>query len=182
MQKSTIDAKDKYTNGHSVRVAEYSREIARKLNKPEEYLHQIYYAGLLHDIGKIGVPDDIINKPSKLTDEEYSCIKKHPTIGYEILKKLPRLENITVGAYGHHERIDGKGYPQGLKGDDIPELARIIGVADVYDAMTSNRSYRKGLPQDVVRSELEQSKGTQLDEHFVDIMLAIDLEKYPYGY
>lgn len=178
----TIDAKDKYTNGHSIRVAQYSALIARKLGKSTEEQRQIYYSGLLHDIGKIGIPDAIINKTSRLTDEEFGTIKTHPEIGYDILCKLSKLNNISVGAYSHHERIDGKGYPQGLKGEEIPELARIIGVADTYDAMTSNRSYRHKLPQEKVRSELENAKGTQLDAKFAQIMLDLDLEMYPDGY
>ncbi|MDO5156503.1 MAG: HD domain-containing protein [Eubacteriales bacterium] len=178
----TIDAKDKYTNGHSIRVAQYSVEIARRIGKSEDEMQQIYYSALLHDIGKIGVPDDIINKKGKLTDDEFGRVKTHPEIGYEILSKLSKLENISIGAYAHHERIDGNGYPLGLKGDEIPELARIICVADTYDAMTSNRSYRKTMPQDQVRSELERAKGTQLDARFAQIMLDWDIETYPNGY
>ena len=172
----TIDAKDRYTNGHSVRVAKYSRMIAEKLGKSREECKQIYYVGLLHDIGKIGIPDEIINKSSKLTDEEFAIIKTHPEVGYNLLSKLTKIENVSIGAHYHHERFDGRGYPEGLKGEEIPEIARIIAVADTYDAMTSNRSYRKAMPQEKVRSELEKGKGTQFDAKFAELMLAIDLE------
>lgn len=170
---STIDAKDKYTNGHSLRVAEYSRMIVERLNMSEQEQENIYYIGLLHDIGKIGVPDEIINKTSRLTDEEYAIIKTHPTIGGEILEKMSELPDIAIGAKYHHERYDGKGYPEGLKGEDIPLVARIIGVADAYDAMTSNRSYRDVLPQAVVRGEIEKGIGTQFDPIFAEMMLKL---------
>lgn len=167
----TIEAKDKYTNGHSERVAKYSREIARRSGFSQEEQRVIYFAGLLHDIGKIGIPDSIINKTSKLTDEEYGIIKKHPLIGAEILKDISELPEAVQGARWHHERIDGKGYPDGLSGDEIPELARMISVADAYDAMTSMRSYRGILPKEIVRKEMEKSLGTQLDEQFGRIMI-----------
>ena len=169
----TIDAKDKYTNGHSTRVAEYAREIAKRVGKSEKEQEDIYYMGLLHDIGKIGIPDEIINKTSKLTDEEYEIIKTHPVIGSDILKNISELPNIGIGARWHHERYDGRGYPDKLKGEEIPEAARIIGVADAYDAMTSKRSYRDVLPQEVARDEIEKGKGSQFDPYFADVMLAI---------
>lgn len=169
----TIDAKDKYTNGHSMRVAEYAREVAKRIGKNQKEQEEIYFMGLLHDIGKIGIPDEIINKASKLTDEEYDIIKTHPKIGADILKNVSEMPNIAIGAHWHHERYDGKGYPDGLAGTDIPECARIIGVADAYDAMTSKRSYRDVLSQDVVRSEIEKGKGTQFDPVFADIMLGM---------
>nr|MBP3597838.1 response regulator [Eubacterium sp.] len=169
----TIDAKDRYTNGHSLRVAEYSREIAKRMNKSESEQETIYYTGLLHDVGKIRVPGAVINKPGKLTDEEYEQIKVHPVTSYHILKGIYDDKQIALGAKFHHERYDGKGYPNGLKGDNIPEIARIIAVADTYDAMASNRSYRKALPQDIVRSELEKGKGTQFDPEMADIMIEI---------
>ena len=172
----TIDAKDKYTNGHSVRVAQYSKMIAEKLGKSPKECKQIYYVGLLHDIGKIGVPDDIINKTSRLTDEEFAIIKTHPDVGYNLLKKLTKIENVSIGAHYHHERFDGRGYPEGLKGEEIPEIARIIAVADTYDAMTSNRSYRNAMSQEKVRGELEKGRGTQFDAKFADVMLEIDME------
>lgn len=168
---STIDAKDRYTNGHSIRVAEYSKEIARRLGKSTKEQEDIYYIALLHDIGKIGIPDEIINKTSRLTDEEYAIIKIHPTIGADILENISELPEIAVGAHWHHERYDGKGYPDQLKGEEIPEVARIIGVADAYDAMTSNRSYRNILPKSQVRDEIEKGKGTQFDPVFAQKML-----------
>lgn len=169
----TIDAKDKYTQGHSFRVAKYSRMIAEKLGKDEQSQTEIYFMGLLHDIGKIGIRDDIINKPGKLTDEEFDIIKSHPTIGYDILTSMTEISNIQYGARWHHERYDGKGYPDGKAGEDIPEYARIIAVADSYDAMTSKRSYRNPLSQTIVRDELIQGKGTQFDPILADIMIQI---------
>lgn len=174
----TIDAKDRYTNGHSLRVAEYALEIAKRMNKTTEEQEKIYYAGLLHDVGKIRVPEEVINKPAKLTDEEYEQIKVHPVTGYHVLKDIYEDKMIALGAKFHHERYDGKGYPNGLKGENIPEIARIIGVADTYDAMASNRSYRKALPQEKIREEIEKCKGTQFDPNIADIMLQmIDEDK-----
>lgn len=169
----SIDAKDEYTNGHSNRVAKYSVMIAEHMGYDEDQLRQMEYSALLHDVGKIGVPNAIINKPGKLTDEEYDIIKKHPSIGDNILKDIMEIPQIRIGARWHHERVDGKGYPDRLKGNDIPEIARIIAMADAYDAMTSNRSYRKYLPQDVVRAEIEKNRGLQFDEQIADIMLEI---------
>lgn len=177
----TIDAKDMYTNGHSMRVAKYSGMIAQRMGLSEKEIEDISNMAMLHDIGKIGIPDSIINKASKLTDAEYDIIKKHPEIGYQILSEMPELKDIAIGARWHHERYDGKGYPDGLKGDDIPLKARIICVADSYDAMSSNRSYRKFLPQDVVRSELEKGCGTQFDPVIAGIMLDIMKEDKDYN-
>ena len=169
----TIDAKDKYTNGHSLRVAEYSKMLAAKMNMQPSEQDDIYYIGLLHDIGKIGIPDEIINKTSKLTDEEYAVIKTHPAIGSEILEKMSELPGIAIGARCHHERYDGKGYPDGLAGEQIPLVARIIGVADAYDAMSSKRSYRSVLPQAHIREEIQRCAGTQFDPEIAAIMLQI---------
>ena len=177
---SAIEAKDQYTTGHSVRVAQYSREMARRLGKSMQEMNDIYYIGLLHDIGKIGIPDQIINKPDRLTEEEYKRIKDHPKIGAKILEKISEIPNIAVGAHWHHERYDGSGYPDGLVGEEIPEVARIIGVADAYDTMTSKRSYRDILPQNAVREELEKGRGTQFDPAFADIMLAMIIEDTNY--
>ena len=168
-----IDAKDKYTNGHSSRVAEYSREIAARYGYSQKEQDEIYIIGLLHDVGKIGIPDAIINKKDRLTDEEYDIIKKHPVIGTQILATIKEMPNLSNGARWHHERYDGKGYPDGLAGEDIPEVARIIAVADAYDAMTSHRSYRDTLPQNEVRAEIERCKGEQFDPKFADIMISI---------
>lgn len=173
-----VDAKDRYTSGHSKRVAEYARRIAERMGKSKEEQEEIYRAGLLHDVGKIRIPEDIINKPGKLTDEEFNIIKIHPVTGYHILRGISEESSIAIAAKYHHERYDGKGYPNGLEGEKIPEVARILGVADSYDAMASNRSYRKALPQDVVRSEIEKGRGAQFDPQIADIMLRmIDEDK-----
>ena len=173
-----IDAMDRYTNGHSQRVANYSREIARRLGKSEEEQKDVYYAGLLHDVGKIRVPKEVINKPGKLNDEEFRQIKIHTITGFYILKEIYKEGAILHAAKFHHERFDGKGYPMGLSGENIPEVARIVGVADAYDAMASDRSYRKALPQQIVRHEIESGKGTQFDPKFADVMLKmIDEDK-----
>ena len=177
----SIDAKDRYTSGHSQRVAEYSCNIAKMMGKSEEEQKIIYYAGLLHDVGKIRVPEEVINKPGKLTDEEFDQIRAHPVSGYHILKDIYEDERIADGVKYHHERYDGKGYPNGLKGENIPEIARIIGVADAYDAMASNRSYRDALPQEVVRSEIEQGRGCQFDSKIADIMLNMISEDREYS-
>lgn len=166
-----IDAKDAYTNGHSQRVAEYSAKIAERYGKTKEECEEIYLIALLHDVGKIGVPNAIINKEGKLTDEEYEIIKTHPNRGKEILEKISISPNLAVGAHYHHERYDGKGYPEGLKGEEIPEIARIIAVADTYDAMASKRSYRNALPKEKIRSELINGMGTQFDSRFASIMV-----------
>ena len=169
----TVEAKDRYTNGHSERVAKYAGEIAKRMGKSDKEVRDIYIAGLLHDVGKIRIPNVIINKNGALTDEEGDYIKLHPNAGYHILKDVESIPHIAEGARFHHERYDGKGYPNGLSGDDIPEIARIIAVADAYDAMASNRSYRSALPQEVVRSEIVKNKGTQFDPKIADIMVRI---------
>ena len=166
-----IDAKDAYTKGHSSRVAEYSREIARRAHYSEAAQGEIYMMGLLHDVGKIGVPDAVINKPGRLTDEEFEHIKIHPVKGSKILQSIDELPKLAVGAKWHHERYDGTGYPDGLQARKIPEEARIIAVADAYDAMTSNRSYRRSMDQALVREQIERGKGTQFDPFFAEIML-----------
>lgn len=176
----TIDAKDKYTKGHSNRVAKYSRMLAASLGEDEKEQEKIYYVALLHDIGKIGVPNAIINKPGKLTDEEYAIIKTHPVIGSDILKTISSIPEISIGARYHHERFDGKGYPDGLKGEEIPWIARIIGVADAYDAMTSNRSYRQYLPQEVVKAEIIKCRGIQFDPKVADAMIKLIEEDTQY--
>ena len=174
----TIDAKDRYTSGHSQRVADYSLAIAKRMGKSSEEQKIIYYAGLLHDVGKIRVSEEIINKPGKLIEEEFNQIRVHPVSGYHILKDIHEDVRIAYGAKYHHERYNGKGYPNGLEGENIPEIARIIGVADAYDAMASNRSYRNALPQEVVRSEIEKGRGQQFDARIADIMLQmIDEDK-----
>lgn len=170
---STIDAKDRYTSGHSQRVADYALRIAEKMGLSEDDQRIVYYSGLLHDVGKIRVPGDVINKPGKLTEEEFDKIRIHPVSGFHILHDIHEDERIGYGAKYHHERYDGTGYPNCLMGEDIPRVARIIAVADAYDAMASDRSYRKLLPQDVVREEIVKGKGTQFDPDIADIMLQI---------
>ena len=170
---SAIDAKDRYTHGHSTRVASISRQIAERAGLPEKECRQIYFSALLHDVGKIGVPDVIINKEGRLTDEEFEYIRQHPILGYQILSSIRQSPELSVGAHYHHERYDGKGYPDGLKGEEIPETARIIAVADAYDAMTSSRSYRKELSDENTKEELRKGMGAQFDPKYAQIMLDI---------
>ena len=172
-----IDAKDEYTHGHSARVADYSGKIAKAYGLSSEECDTVYYAALLHDVGKIGVPDRIINKKGRLNDDEFAEIRQHPVIGNQILSTINEYPYLSVGAHYHHERYDGKGYPEGLKGEEIPQIARIIAVADAYDAMTSNRSYRSAIPQQIVREELVKGMRTQFDPAFARIMIhMIDLD------
>ena len=174
---SAIDAKDKYTHGHSSRVAIYSEKIAKLSGKNAEECQDIFFSALLHDVGKIGIPDKVLNKEGKLTDEEFAIIKTHPVIGQQILSSIWDSPSLSIGAHHHHERYDGRGYPDGLKGEDIPETARIISVADAYDAMTSKRSYRDPMPQHIVREEIVKGSGTQFDPEFATAMLhLIDLD------
>ena len=168
-----IDAKDTYTNGHSTRVAEYSGEIAKRAGFAPKMQNDIYMMGLLHDVGKIGVPDAIINKPAHLTEEEFAVIRNHPVMGARILKNIKDFPKLITGARWHHERYDGKGYPDGIAGEEIPLEARIIAVADAYDAMSSRRSYRDVLPQETVRLEIEKGKGTQFDPVMTKIVLSM---------
>ena len=158
-----LDARDGYTQGHSTRVSVYASQIARELGLSQEEVENIRNVALLHDIGKIGIPDSVLNKPAKLTDDEYTMMKQHPTVGGEILKDIDTIPGIEIGTRYHHERYGGGGYPAGLQGESIPYIARIIAVADAYDAMTSNRVYRKRLSEDQVILELERCSGTQFD-------------------
>lgn len=169
----TVDAKDHYTNGHSERVAGYAREIALRMGMREEEQEKIYEMGLLHDIGKIGVSEEIINKTSRLTDEEFAQIKEHTVIGSHILNKITVMPELAIGARSHHERYDGRGYPDGLKGEEIPLEARIICLADCYDAMTSTRTYSKPKEQSAVRAEIERCKGSQFDPEIADVMISM---------
>lgn len=169
----TVDAKDVSTHQHSQRVSEYAVMIGRELGFSEKDCENLRKAALLHDIGKIGIPDRILNKPGKLTDEEYAVMKSHVTHGAEILKDFTMVEHVVEGALYHHERYDGKGYVSGLKGEEIPIYGRIIGVADTFDAMTQNRVYRQGLDVDFVLGELERCKGTQFDPRIADIMIRL---------
>ena len=169
----TVEAKDAYTRGHSDRVSEYSVLIGEKLGLPEEQIKILRVGGLFHDIGKIGVPDRILLKTDKLTDDEYSEIKNHPSIGAHILGAATIFKDIIPIVKYHHERYDGRGYPCGLKGEDIPYVARIAAVADTFDAMTSKRSYRDALNLDIVKEEIERCKGTQFDSKIADVFLDI---------
>ena len=166
-----VDAKDHYTNGHSQRVAIYASEIAKRMGKSKAEQDEIYALGLLHDIGKIGIPVGIINKKGKLKDEEFEVIKTHTVIGWEILQSIKELPKLSTGAKWHHEKYDGTGYPDGLSGKDIPEEARIICVADCYDAMTSKRSYSSPRSQAEVRKEIERCMGTHFDPDIAKYML-----------
>ena len=168
-----IDAKDPYTNGHSKRVAVYTRLLAEAMGFEGEELDRIYYVALLHDCGKIGVPDNILGKPGKLTDEEFEIIKSHTVCGGEILSSFKSLEKAGEGALYHHERFDGRGYPEGRAGEDIPLIARMICVADSFDAMNTNRVYRKKLTKEEILGELERNKGKQFDPRIADVMLEL---------
>ena len=179
----TVDAKDQRTSQHSQRVSEYSVMIAKELGFDEAECENLKRAALMHDIGKIGIPDAILNKPARLTDEEYAIMKSHTMRGGEILKGFTLLNHVVEGALYHHERYDGRGYPNGLAGEDIPLYARIIGVADAFDAMTANRVYRKQMDMEYVLNEMRKGRGTQFDPEITDILLRLvdegkfDIEK-----
>jgi hypothetical protein len=168
---NAIDAKDPYTCGHSDRVALYAKRIAARLGQSPEECERIYMAGLLHDVGKIGIPDSILRKPGSLTNEEYAIVKKHPEIGYTILKHLKQLDYVLPGVRHHHEAVNGKGYPAGLYGEAIPLQGRILAVADAYDAMTSDRPYRPGMPSEKAESILRAEAGKTWDADIVGVFL-----------
>ena len=170
---NAIDAKDPYTKGHSTRVSQYSVLIAEQLGWDPDRISDLRYAALLHDIGKIGVPDSILNNPKRLTDVEYAIIKSHTTMGSDILRDRTLIRSAEVVARSHHERYDGRGYPAGLKGTDIPEEARIVAIADAFDAMSSNRIYRKACEPEYILRELEQGRGTQFDPEYAGIFLQL---------
>ena len=174
----TVEAKDPYTRGHSDRVSEFSVLIGKKLGLPEEQLKILRIGGLFHDIGKIGIPDNILQKESKLTDDEYSEIKNHPSIGVHILGSAEIFKDIIPIVKHHHERYDGRGYPSGLKGEEIPYIARIAAVADTFDAMTSKRSYRDALDLQVVKDEIKRCEGTQFDPEIAEVFLEILNNEY----
>lgn len=175
---ASIDAKDPYTRGHSERVAQLSSAIAIAMGFTAEQAERVRIAGMVHDVGKIGVPEAILLKQGKLTDEEFDAIKKHPDIGYGILKDIIGLEDVLPGVLHHHERFDGRGYPQRLKGEDVPLIARIIGLADTFDAMSSTRSYRSALPREKVLEELERCAGAQFDPAVVKAFAKVTLDGY----
>jgi HD-GYP domain-containing protein (c-di-GMP phosphodiesterase class II) len=176
---SAIEAKDRYTRGHTERVTTFALKIAEELNNKgivslsKKFFDDLYISGLLHDIGKIGVPEQILSKETKLTDEEFAQIKMHPARGAEILKTLPEFEESLKGVKYHHERYDGKGYPEGLKGEEIPLIAAIVAVADTYDAMTSDRTYRKALSRDFAISEIEKNIGIQFNPMVAQAFLEV---------
>ncbi len=174
---SSIDAKDRHAQGHSTRVAEYARKLAELKGLSQEDCDKVYYAGLLHDVGKVGIHEGIITKKGKLTSEEYALVKQHSALGAEILSSITEFPHLSVVARYHHERYDGTGYPEGLKGKEIPEFARIVAVADAYDAMTSSRSFREAMPQQHVREEIIKGAGTQFDPEYARYMQhLIDLD------
>ncbi len=175
---AAIDAKDQYTQGHSERVAMLSALLALKVGYTEEEAERIRISGLVHDVGKIGVPEAVLCKPSRLTDEEFETIKTHPRIGYEIMKDIPQFCDILPGVLHHHERWDGKGYPENLAGESIPHMARIMALADTFDAMSSNRAYRSGMPREKVFSEFRKCAGTQFDPDLVEPFLSLDFSIY----
>lgn len=168
-----IETKDEYTKGHSQRVSEYSAVIARELGYTEEDIDNVRYVALMHDIGKIGIPDAVLKKPGRLDAEEYAMMKQHVTIGAGILHENQMINNLEFGARYHHEKYDGSGYAEGLKGENIPEIARIIGLADAYDAMTTNRVYRKRLTDAEVIAELRNNSGTQFDPELAELFIRL---------
>lgn len=174
---NSVDAKDPYTYGHSERVAFLSRALARAAQLSPTDCERVYLAGLLHDVGKIGVPDAILCKPGKLTDEEFDALKKHSEIGVRILSPVRQTRDLMPGVLYHHERMDGRGYPDGLAGRAIPMIGRIICLADCFDAMTTNRTYRAALPFHVAISEVRRCAGTQFDPHLAELFVKLDLEK-----
>ena len=179
---AAIDTKDEYTKGHSSRVAEYSKMIAKRIGYSDARQDDIYMMAIMHDVGKIGIPITVLNKPGRLTEEEYELIKRHSQMGAAILKNIESNPKYELCAMHHHERYDGTGYPSGLKGDAIPEEARIIAVADAYDAMSSDRSYRTHLTQEMIKDEIRLGTGSQFDPKFAEIMLEIIEEDTDYKF
>ncbi|MFN4182006.1 MAG: HD domain-containing phosphohydrolase, partial [bacterium] len=168
---STIDARDPYTAGHSLRVRDFSLAIGKRMIRDPEKLKQLELSAILHDIGKIGIRDEILYKPTGLTSQEYELLKEHVLYGEKILQSIPRMEEIIGGVKYHHEKFDGSGYPEGLKGSEIPLFGRIIGIADTFDAMTTDRPYRKGMPDEIATAEIRKMAGTQFDPRAVEAFL-----------
>jgi len=175
---ASIDAKDRYTCGHSRRVAYLSRELARCSGLDEATVVRVHIAGLVHDVGKIGVPESVLSKPGRLTDDEFEMIKKHPEIGVRILRDIPNFDDIIPGVMSHHERFDGNGYPQRLRGLDIPLFGRIVGIAAAFDAMSSTRTYRRALSSKDVLAEMERCAGSQFDPDLIPHFLTLDFTIY----
>jgi len=174
-----LEARDQYTAGHSRRVMEYSKSIGQRLKLDKQDIEDLKKSALLHDIGKIGIPDTILKKQGKLTDEEYAIIKSHIETGAAILKNIKSFKHLVPAVYHHHEQFDGEGYPNGIKGKEIPLHARIIAITDTFDAMTSSRSYRSALSFRTALSELERRKGIQFDPDIADIFIEI-LQESPF--
>ena len=175
---SAVDAKDAYTCGHSERVALLGRQLAIEAGLGEAFAERVYMTGLLHDVGKIGVPESVLQKTGRLTPEEFEQMKKHPQIGARILQDIKQISDMIPGVLHHHERYDGQGYPAGLVGENIPLMGRIICLADCFDAMTSNRTYRKALPLEVALTEIRRCSGTQFDPALTEAFLRIGAEKF----
>lgn len=175
---ASIDARDHYTSGHSQRVAHWGKEIAKQIGMSPEKVEEVYFGGILHDIGKIGIEDEILNKKGKLTPEEYDKIKQHTVIGYEIIKQAGMFHELLPAIRSHHERIDGKGYPDGLVGNEIPLIARILAISDAFDAMVADRPYRKGLPVEEALQEIRRGSGTQFDEELASYFIHV-INKLP---
>lgn len=175
---TTIDAKDSYTHGHSERVALMSRQLAEAAGLDAQTVHRVYLSGLVHDVGKIGVPEAVLTKPGKLTDEEYGLVKKHPEIGARILQGIRQMQDLIPGVLHHHESWDGRGYPHGLAGRDIPLFGRLIGLADAFDAMSSDRTYRHAMPMHKVLDEVRRCSGKQFDPDLADVFVGLDFTEY----
>ncbi len=175
---SAIDAKDRYTCGHSQRVAWLARELAINCGHDAEFIKRVHLAGLVHDVGKIGVPEKVLSKPGRLDDDEFKAIQAHPEIGSRILRDIPQMDGILPAVMHHHERWDGRGYPHAISGEDIPLIARIVSIADAFDAMSSTRTYRSARPRHEVLAEINRCRGTQFDPDLVAPFLAIDLTEY----
>lgn len=175
---ASIDAKDPYTRGHSQRVAYLAYQLGIAYGVSEDEAERIRISGVVHDIGKIGVPEAVLTKPGRLTDEEFEQIKRHPEVGHSILCDIPNFQDILPGVLYHHERYDGKGYPQGIAGTDIPLIARIIGLADAFDAMSSTRTYRSAMDREHVLDQVRKGRGTQFDPDLADVFLTLDFSQY----
>jgi putative nucleotidyltransferase with HDIG domain len=175
---AAIDAKDPYTCGHSRRVATLAAQLASALGMQADDVERVRVAGLVHDVGKIGIPEGVLTKQGRLTDEEFDLIKQHPVIGYRILKDIALLKEVLPGVLYHHERFDGRGYPRGLAGGEIPLIARILALADTFDAMSSSRSYRPAVPRDKILEELRRNCGTQFDPELLPVFLAMPFAQY----